>query len=181
LHHLEKGVVRYFRSKMYNQWNTSGVWVEEETGPAGAFKAMRDRSVQYSAMKLSPSNRMVEYERAIHAEPFSVKGTSCKAKSSTGDNVAPGYLDKMSITIGQLAKSSSSELIFKSPEVEIASLVLLSKITSKGANSLRTETSFHKRKSARIHCIACMGFFVRSNSLPMRTASVEKSAFYQTC
>jgi hypothetical protein len=38
---------------------------------------------------------MLEYERAIHVEPFLVKGESCKAKSSTGLSVMVGFIDSI--------------------------------------------------------------------------------------
>lgn len=108
--------------------------------PDGAFNGVRERNDQYSARKGRLSKRRVEYESAIHVVFFLVNGTRCKASASTGDKVTAGPLERNCCTVGQMRDISSAGEIFRSRKVAMASLVLLSKITSKGANGVRVET-----------------------------------------
>lgn len=73
----------------------------------GASKGVRDRIFQYFARSGRLSNRMVEYESAIHTEPLRVKGTRCRAKDSTGDNVIVDCAERQSCTAGQMWDKSS--------------------------------------------------------------------------
>ena len=170
----------HFRRSVYSQWKTSGVCANEETWPWGALSDVRETISQYFASRGRLSNRIVEYERAIHIVPSVVNGTRCSANSSTGDTVISPWVSTMSRSTGQVSCEIEVGENGADGEVAMASLVLLSRIISKGANGAKLDISFQARRSARSQCIACDGSCSLSISWPRRTASEEKSTFFES-
>lgn len=82
------------------------------------------------------SNRNVEYDNATHVVPTSVNGTRCNASVSTGDNDRDvDFCSSMAFWIvGHMLTIFLGGGKTNGSDVEIESLVLLSMITSNGAN-----------------------------------------------
>jgi hypothetical protein len=139
---------------------------------------MREIISQYTDRSGRLSNLMVEYESTNHLDPFRVNGTKCIARSSTGEMVtAFPFRQTIFCTVGQMSGLLDCGVKLMGLAVAMASLVLLSKITSKGAKVCSRDTSVQDLRSARCQCMACDGFCLLSTSWPRRTASEEKSTF----
>lgn len=109
--------------------------------------------------------------------PFCTRGARCRPNSSTGDNSIAPCLSTISCTVGHVLDASEGKGKVTGVDVAIASLVLLSRMTSKGEEGANLETSAQDRKLACTQPIACDGFLLLSVSCPRRTASAEKSTF----
>lgn len=145
--------------------------------PVGAFNGVREATSQYRPIYRILSNRDIEYESTAQVAPARVRGTRCNANTSTGDSSVSPFCWTISRTAGQRTASGDGMKTCGSA-VAMASLVLLSRITSKGARKVRLATSVQERRSVRIHCIAREGCWSFSASWPRRTASAEKSTFW---